>query len=199
MIAIKERELTTDSVQNVANEYIASALGPNYFTDQSTERDRGWNFIVQCRYEDINKCPPVGILAVFENGQVEQLSEDRIRDMRETGEIRAAKERGEKFARDKNGFVLRRQARIKASCWTSDNIGMKFGAEGGIFIDLDDPIWRFSVHFYFPEGDSPVLDVIDVDAKTGTVHPLSDEQIKAIAGGIRAARRIQEQTAEAVQ
>lgn len=199
MIATKERERTREGFQEIANEYIAAVFGQKYFIEKGDKHDAGWRFMVQCHHDDMSWSPMVGSVMVFENGQVEPLSEYRIQDMKETGDMFAARERGEKFARDENGFVLRRQARIQASCWTSDNIGMKIGAEGGMFLALDHPIWRFTIHYYAEDGMSPALDIIDVDAESGQVSPLSEEQVKVIAGGIGAARRVQEQTAEAAQ
>lgn len=201
MIATKELELTVEDTQGltneyiaVANEYIANVLGQNYFTKKGNKREHGWNFAVQCHRDDMKFSPMVGYLTICHDGQVETLSENRIREMKEAAETQAAKARGEKFARDENGFVLRRQARTKAHVWLGDYVDFKIGAAGGIFIPVEPPIWRFSVCDFWIGGGEPILDVIDVNALTGEVYKPSEEQIEIIIRGASATRKHQEYT-----
>lgn len=197
MIATKELELTREEAQTTANEYISNSFGQTFFAGKGTHRDDGWRFMVQCHFEEIKYRPAAGFLTVFENGQVEQLSEDRIRDMKEIAEVQAAKKRGKKFARDENGVVLRCHARIKANRWTTNHIDHKVGARGGIFVPVEPPIWRFAIKDSLVNAMDAPLDVIDVNAITGEVLPLTEHQIDIIAGGLSAARRLKKQAATA--
>lgn len=197
MSATKELELTTEVAQEAANQYISDVLGQNYFTEKGNKREHGWNFAVQCRRDDMKFCPMVGLLTVYENGQVETLSADQIREMREAAETQAAKERGEEFARDENGYVLRRQARIKASSWLTNYVDHKIGAQGGTFIPTEPPIWRFAVCDFVVGSEQNPLDIIDVNAISGEVIKPHEEQIEIIIRGACASRKRQKHPAAA--
>ncbi|MBV7326842.1 hypothetical protein KFU94_00995 [Chloroflexi bacterium TSY] len=197
MIATREHELTTEVVQEVANKYISDVFGDSYFIEKGNKRDHGWNFTVQVQRDDISFSPMVGWLTISNDGQVENLSEDRIRDMKESAEVYAAKERGDTFARDQNGYVLRYHARIKANTWTTNYIDHKLGARGGIFIPVETPLWRFMIKDSLVGAVDHPLDFIDVNAVTGEVIPLTEHQIAKIVGELCATRRLQKQTATA--
>lgn len=196
MIATKELELTIEGAEDIARAYITTAFDENYFTSNGKKHDDGWHFMVNCHREDMNRTPAVGGIFVCASGKVETLSEDRIREMTEAVEVQAAQKRGE-LARDANGYVLRYHARIKANSWTTNHIDHKVGAKGGVFIPAEEPIWRFSIKDSLADADDHTFDVIDVDAKTGEVNPLSQERLNNIFGGLRAARGIKKQTAAA--
>jgi hypothetical protein len=106
--------------------------------------------------------------------------------MREAGPVQAAQARRE-LARTEDGYVMRYQARILASVWISDRVDLKVGANGGVFLPLTPPVWRFSISFKHLEP----LGVIDVDAQTGQVAPLTHKQLQAIRGCVRAAKQYQ--------
>lgn len=79
----------------------------------------------------MKRIPAVGAIAVDAiSGQIEALTDDQLRNMREAGAVQATQGRRE-LARDENGYILRRHARIKANNWISDRVGLKVGAEGG--------------------------------------------------------------------
>lgn len=77
---------------------------------------------------------------------------------------------------DEAGYVLRRHARIKANNWISDRVGLQISAEGGLFIPAEPPVWRFAICY---QAMGP-LAVLNVNALTGQVDPLPDEQLQAI-------------------
>jgi len=56
-------------------------------------------------------------------------------------------------------------------------LAMKFGASDGLFILLDPPLWQFSINFHLQDLHLAPLGVINVDAQTGAVHPLPDDQL----------------------
>ncbi|MEZ4663221.1 MAG: hypothetical protein R2911_37220 [Caldilineaceae bacterium] len=114
----------------------------------------------------------------------------RFKDMQEAGPVQVAQKQGD-FARDTNGFILRYQARIKASIWVSNRTDLKVSAKGGRFIQLDPPIWRFSVCYQAANMDMHELDVIDIDALSGCVYPLNDQQLQTIVERVRAYRQHQ--------
>lgn len=143
----------------------------------------------------MKRIPAVGAIAVDAiSGQIEALTDDQLRNMREAGAVQAAQERKE-LARDENGYVLRRHARIKASCWISDRVGLKIGAEDGQWLAQEPPVWRFSIVCYLQTIHVGLLGSIDVDAITAQVTPLSDTQIQTIQEALSAAVRDQKQTA----
>ncbi|MEZ4713569.1 MAG: hypothetical protein R3A44_40655 [Caldilineaceae bacterium] len=116
--------------------------------------------------------------------------------MKEAVAVQAAQERGE-LARDERGYIVRFHARIKANSWISNRIDLKVGATGGILIPVEPPIWRFSIQLHAQEAELNALDVIDVNAQTGQVIPLTKQQLELIRGGVRALRRHQELAAAA--
>lgn len=194
MIATAELEGTVEEVQARADDYVAEVLGQTYFTKNGELQEDGWYFTVKCHREDMKRTPAVGYLIVCEDGQVKHLSEDYIREMKEAAETQAAKERGEEFARDEDGHVLRRHARIKAGSWLANYVDHKIGARGGIFIPIEPPIWRFSVCDFLRDSEPYPLDVIDVNAVTGEVYKPTQDQINIIIRGVCAARKRKKQT-----
>jgi hypothetical protein len=117
------------------------------------------------------------------------LTDEQLRTVKEAGAVQAAQARGE-LARDEQGYVLRSHARIKASVWISDRVDLKVGATGGAFLPLDPPVWRFAIDCQLADRHLDPLGVINVNAKTGQVVPLSDEQLEAIRECVRAAKQL---------
>jgi hypothetical protein len=177
--------------QRAGSAYVAAALGADYGTASGFYRHGRWHFLVRCNRAGGKQPCIVGRLSVeAATGRVNELTVEQIREMQESGVVQAAQARGE-LARDEQGYVLRSQARIKASVWISDRVDLKVGANGGAFLPLDPPVWRFSIDFHLGERFLDPLGVIDVEATTGQVVPLSDEQIQAIQECVRAAKRLQ--------
>lgn len=183
-------EVTETACRTAVDRYLTDALGTAYHAELGQLRNNTWVFTVINQRSDMSRIPAVGSITVNAiSGQVQKLTDDQIRNMREAGAVQAAQERRE-LARDDNGYVLRRHARIKANLWISDRIGLKVSAEGGLFIPLEAPIWRFAICYH---ALGP-LAVLDVNAKTGEVAPLTDEQLQAIQENVCAIKRFQTQT-----
>jgi len=73
--------------------------------------------------------------------------------------------------------VLRYQAQRQAAAWLSDHLSMHFSATDGLFVPLTCPLWQFAIRFRLPTiGELKPFGVIDVNALTGQVTPLSRRQ-----------------------
>lgn len=186
--------LTIENASTIADEYLADTFGKTYFAYECSESDDGYHFRVACTREDMPRKVAVGGVTVFRSGDVKTLSEDQIRDMVEAAETQAAQRRKE-FARDKDEYVLRYHARIKASIWLSKNVDAKNGASGGVFIPTDPPIWRFIVQDFVLDSEDRPLGMVDVNALTGEVLELDEEEIEIIVRGSCASRRYPQYTA----
>ena len=181
----------TTTVQQIANAYLSTMVGPAYSVGQSVLRQGQWHCRVLCQRPDLQRTPIVGSITVdVKTGQVNPLTADQVRDLREAGAVQAAQARGE-LARDEEGYILRYHARIKATVWISDETDLKVGATGGVFLPLDPPIWRFAIDFHLAETYLNPLGVIDVNAQTGQVIPVTTDLLHNIRGCVRAAQRHQ--------
>lgn len=186
---ITETAVTASQAQVSAHTYLATTLGPTYTAGHHYLRNGRWCFMVISQANNLPRPPVVGVITVdATTGQVYPLTVEHIRDMHEASAVQAAQAPRE-LARDKQGYLLRYQARIKASVWISDRVDLKVGANGGAFLPLNPPVWRFSIALTRGEQHLDPLGVIDVDATTGQVCPLTDEQLQAIRGCVRAAKQ----------
>ena len=70
-------------------------------------------------------------------------------------------------------------ARRKTNGYLSLNAAMSFSATDSVFVPGEPPIWQMTIRFRLPSlGTLATLGIMDVDAWTGEVLPLSQEQIK---------------------
>lgn len=179
--------MTETAYRAAVDRYLEDALGPEYRAGQGQLRNDHWRFMVVCQRFDMERIPAVGGISVDAvTGQVQALTTEQLREMSEAGAVQAAQARQE-LARDEAGYVLRRHARIKANVWISDRVGLKVRVEGGTFIPLKPPVWRFSIYYH----NLGPLAVLDVNAKTGQIHPLTTEQLQAIQEDVCAVRQFQ--------
>ena len=183
--------LGNGTVQQIANAYLSTMVGPAYRVGQSVLRQGQWHYRVLCQRPDLQRTPIVGSITVdAKTGQVNPLTADQVRDLREASAVQAAQARGE-LARDEEGYILRYHARIKATVWISDQTDLKVGATGGVFLPLDPPVWRFAIDFHLADTYLNPLGVIDVNAQTGQVIPVRTDLLHNIRGCVRAAQRHQ--------
>lgn len=193
---ISTLEITEAACRTTVDKYLGDALGATYRVGQAQLRNGYWYFTVTNQRADMQRIPAVGSIAVDAvSGEVKELTQEQIRNMREAGAVQAAQERKE-LARDEDGYVLRRHARIKANCWISDRVGMKIGAENGLWVAQEPPVWRFSIVCYLCNVDAGPLGSIEVDALTGQVMLLTDTQIQSIQEAVSAAIRYQSRQQE---
>jgi hypothetical protein len=185
-----EQHITEPQARATVARYLTHALGVEYGPGHSEHRNGCWCFMILCRRNDMNRTPAVGVITVdAATGQVVPLTDEQLRNVKEAGAVQAAQARGE-LARNEQGYVVRAHARIKASVWISDQVDLKVGATGGAFLPLDPPVWRFAIDCQLEDVHLDPLGVIDVNAKTGQVVPLTDEQLEAIRGCVRAAKQL---------
>ncbi len=183
--------LGNGTVQQIANAYLSTMVGPAYSVGQSVLRQGQWHYRVLCQRPALQRTTIVGSITVdAKTGQVNPLTADQVRDLREAGAVQAAQARGE-LARDEEGYILRYHARIKATVWISDQTDLKVGATGGVFLPLDPPVWRFAIDFHLADTYLNPLGVIDVNAQTGQVIPGTTDLLHNIRGCVRAAQRHQ--------
>lgn len=192
-----EYENNEAQIRAVVDGYLVDVFGPNYTTGRYQKRDGRGRFMVLYQPEDIDVAFAIGGVSVDAvTSQIEELTHEQIRNMKEAAAVRAAQQRGE-MARDESGHILRYHARVQSNAWISNRVDLKVGTTGGIFIPAEPPIWRFSIHLHADGVELGPLDVIDVHAKTGQVIPLTEQQLELIRGGVRALRRHPELAAAA--
>ena len=72
------------------------------------------------------------------------------------------------------------QATYKVNGYLTKYVGMYFRAVEPVFLPLERPVWQVLVHFQmYDVGPFPIV-FLDVDALTGDVLPLTDDQIDTI-------------------
>lgn len=69
------------------------------------------------------------------------------------------------------------QARRRANGYLTKSVSMYFGAVDPLFLPLESPIWQVSVIFLRNQLGPVHLGFLDIDAQTGQVVPLTDQQI----------------------
>jgi hypothetical protein len=189
--------VSEDAAQRAADTYLADALGPEYHaTNGAYQRDR-WTFFICCRRTDLQHSCVVGRVSIdARTGVVLPLTGDQLREVREVVDWEVARGQGE-LARDANGYLSRHQARRLARRWLDQHLSMKYGASGGLLIPLDPPVWQFSITFRLQALHLEPLGLIDVDAVSGAVKPLTTEQLAILQERVRAVIQSEAPTAAA--
>jgi hypothetical protein len=72
------------------------------------------------------------------------------------------------------------RAVAKANGYLSKYVGLLFGAETPVFLRLDRPVWQVLVTFKMNDIGPFTAGLLDVNAITGEILPLSKEQILMI-------------------
>jgi hypothetical protein len=175
--------------QHAVGAYLANTLGAAYRAVSGTYEHGLWSFLILYHCAGVNQPCIVGRVAVnaqgtFGHGDVIPLTEDQLREVRECADWEMARFRGE-LSRDADGYVSRHQARRLARRWLDQHLAMKYGASGGIFIPLAAPVWQFSIYFNLQDLHLEPLGVIDVDAQTGDVKPLNNDQLENLRERVR--------------
>lgn len=183
--------ITETACRAAVNQYLREALGAEYSAGKGKLCNGAWRITVLCRRQDMTRVPAVGYIAVDAlTGSIARPTADQLRNMHEVGAVQAAQARWE-LARDEDGYVLQIQAKIKANCWLSDHVGMKIGVKDGTFIANQTPVWRFPIVTYLQRVSMGQLGLIDVDARSSQVIPLTPDQIQGIQEDVSAALRSQ--------
>ena len=180
-----------EQARTKVDNYLNLALGSAYFAGHGRSNQGRWYFPVKWRSDEtVHPVMEGGISLEIASGQVTKLTSDQIQDLREAGPVQLAQKRGE-LARGIDGYVLRYHARIKASLWISNRSDLKVGADGGVLLPGEQPLWRFSIYYRTSARNLTPLGVIDVEAQSGQIIPLRDQQLQTIQECVRAAKRHQ--------
>lgn len=172
--------------QGTADAYLMTVLGMDYAATSGTYAQGQWHFLIRCQRTNVTQPCLVGRVAVdAQTGSVMPLTADYVRETQECAAWEAARLRGE-LARDDDGYVSRHQARRLARRWLDEHLAMKYSAQGGLWIPLDPPVWQFAIAFSLQGIQLEPLGVIDVNAQTGIVIPLNDDQLNNLRERVRA-------------
>lgn len=167
--------------QGAATAFVAERLGNGYAVVNGAyhySKPRAkmlWRFLVRC------EAGPIGVIYVEgDSGQVLPWTADETRILLEKTELLRARKQAV-IPRGKDGYVLREYARRQATAYLSMQVGLQATATDPIFIPLTPPIWQCLIELHIPRiGTIGVFGLLDVDAYTGEVLPLTGEQIQQI-------------------
>ncbi|MEZ4866646.1 MAG: hypothetical protein R3C14_35330 [Caldilineaceae bacterium] len=193
-IAVTSNHLMVEAqVRQRVDHYLAEALGTAYTSSTATARSRRWSFLIA--YQDVALLQPCIVGNVYAQQQdiglnndvasIIPLTAEQIREIRETAAWEVARRHGE-LARTEDGYISRHQARRLARRWLDQHLSMKFSATGGQRLPSKPPVWQFLIEFNLQDVRLEQLGVIDVNAQTGAVTPLPDEQLDHLREQVRA-------------
>jgi hypothetical protein len=164
----------------VASEYIQVTLGPVYRLEQGFYSQRpsclAWRFLVIQAVSDA----VTGYIDVDTvTGQVIPLADEQLQDMRERALVIAAQNR-QALARDERGYILPFVAKSKVNGYLTQDVAFFASAHGQpTWLDGQPPVWRVATRVRLSEqGSSVDFGAVDVDALTGEVIRLTDQQIQ---------------------
>ena len=190
--------VTETDAQQAASAYVTAHLDSTFTVANGTRyyhkvlQREVWQFIIRCE-----QAPLDAIYVDAQTGEVIPLREDQAHIVRERAAIAEAKTRGE-LPVDAHGYVLAEYARRKTNGYLSREVSLFCGATDGVLIPLARPIWQFAIRFSLPRlGELGILGTIDVDAHSGEVIPLTNQQIKRMRARADAIVEFQTQTATA--
>jgi len=182
--------------QRVASHYVTTIVEPTFAVVGGTQyyhKSFGrevWQFIIRC-----TQAPLDAIYIDAQTGEVIPLSADQVRMLRERAAIAEAKMR-DALPMDEHGYVPAEYARRKANGYLSREVSLFCSATDGVLIPLAHPIWQFAIRFGLPRlGELGILGTFDVDAYSGKVIPLTNQQIKRMRVRANAIVEFQTQTA----
>lgn len=170
------------SVLHAANLYLYEMLGNQYHATQPIQTKVGWQCLIQFCVTETGKTVLAGQIDLDgKTGHVIPLGSMTLREIQERVIVRLAKEKGE-VARNEDGYILPYLARIKVNGYLTDFVTMFANAAGEpTWHDGDPPRWRFQIVLRLRGQDNGVpFGHVDVDALTGTILPLSNEQISSL-------------------
>jgi hypothetical protein len=134
-----------------------------------------WRFYICCQHGPLHP-----IQVDCQTGEAISLTSDEIRIVREKAAILAASKSG-RLPLNEQGYVLGEYARRQADNYLGMEASLFYSARDGVFVPLAPPRWQFCIQLRLPGwGVLGVLGMLDVDALTGEVIPLTKKQIKHI-------------------
>ena len=182
---------TMHTASSRVNHYLSSTLGNEYIGGAVSHSSTTSSALIRCNRDGLPARCFVGRVYVdSQTGCPIPLTPEQIREIRECADWYAARMRGE-LARDDRGYVSQHQSRRLASQWLDRHLSMKFYASGGIFFPLQEPLWQYSIAFKLRHLHLEPLGLIEVDALTGDVEPISHERLQMIKERVHAVIRDQ--------
>jgi hypothetical protein len=171
--------------QLIASQYVTAAIDPSFAAVSGMLVDRPslgrevWQFVIRCEHGPLD-----GIEVDAQTGEVVPLSENKIRVVREKAAIYVARKRGV-LPVDAHGYIVGEYARRRADSYLSMEVSLFYSATDGVFVPLTrsrpGAVWQFLIQVRLPQlGVLGKLGILDVDARTGEVIPLTPKQIKQI-------------------
>lgn len=168
------------TARQVANRYLRAKLGLGYRLEPGFLRahppSSAWRFLVF--NQEFNAV--AGYVDVdTETGQIIPLADEQLQDIRERAMVQAAKSR-QTLARDAQERILPFLAKVRVNSYLSAWVALFASADGQpALVDGNPPVWRVTTTLRLPEQDKVIeLGVIDVNAHTGDVIPLTEQQIQ---------------------
>jgi hypothetical protein len=169
------------TAQRIAAAFVEATFGKTFAVVNSAhyyskpEQRALWRFFIRCEHG------PLGVIYVDpQSGQVLPWTADEMRIVQEKAALLHARHQGV-LPLDQEGYVLREYARRQANSYLSMVVGLQVIATDPIFVPLDRPIWQFLVELRLPRtGTVGIFGMLDVDACSGEVIPLTNDQIQQI-------------------
>ncbi len=173
--------------RQTAELYLADKFSNKYRATNGFYGNGHWYFLVRVYNAAGELGNAVGKIQVDAvSGNVIALTNEQSETIQAISHLLTAETKQE-IARDEQGYVLRQYAQGVATRWLSDHLTMHFSATDALFVPLDPPLWQLSIRFRLPQtGEIKPLGVLDVNALTGEVAPLSRKQIRTIQERVHA-------------
>ena len=173
--------ITEQDVQRIAAAYITEQIGKSFQAvggAYSYSKPQGrtlWRGFIRSEHG------PVGLLLVDpQTSQVLPLTTAEIDLIREKAATLQARQQG-RLPLGEDGYVISEYARRQANHYLSLYVGLQAVPTQATFVPLERPVWQFLIEVRLPgTGIIGVFGLIDVDARSGSVIPLTDEQIQQI-------------------
>jgi hypothetical protein len=170
------------TAEQIATHYIAQTLGEGYGVHALKRLPDYWLVQLCCHVPTLARPMVVGRLRVqAQTGNLFPLTEDEIQEIQERTAVMAAYRRQE-VARDAQGFILPYQAKIRVNGYLAKYVTFFASATGRPqWIAGSPPCWRVTTTLCMGDQDSGCeLSAIDVNAQTGEIIPLTNQQIQTL-------------------
>lgn len=167
--------------QSIADRYLATVLGANYQACHGFYGNGYWYFLIRYQHA-AQEYSGTGVKLVVDsqNHAVIPLTDEQIRDLAELPTLLSAQRYGA-VARDQQGYVLRSQAKQKATTYLREHLSMHYSAINGLLMTLPQPFWQFTIRLQLARvGEIDLAETIQVDAQSGQVIPLSTPQLQQV-------------------
>lgn len=176
-----EVSIPEQTAQEIAAAFVEAHIGTGFtvvngaYYDGEPYHRRLWRFFIRCEEG------PIGVIYVEpEAGQVLPWTADETRLVQEKAAFLRARRQGT-LPLGEDGYIVREYARRQANSYLSMQLGLQVVAIDPVLILLDRPIWQCTIELRSPRLETMgTFGMIDVDAYSGAVIPLTDDQIQQL-------------------